>query len=91
MIAKRITLGSAAWSLAALAAMVLAPALAQACPVCMGGAEEEVRKAFILTTALLTAFPLLLIGATVWWLVRRLAAADQQATGNERVPHSPQG
>jgi arginine exporter protein ArgO len=81
----------AAWSLFAVALSLLAPEITQACTVCIGGAEEEVRKAFIITTAFLTACPLLMVGALVWWLRRTLRAADEQAIadaspGNASLP-----
>jgi hypothetical protein len=39
--------------------------------VCSGSDAEEVRSAFILTTAFLTFFPLLMIGGVLYWLHRR--------------------
>jgi hypothetical protein len=82
MIERRVTFGAIAWSLACTAALLLVPELARACPVCMGGAEEEVRKAFIITTAFLSACPLLMVGALVWWLRRVFRASAEAAEGN---------
>ncbi|MBW2272974.1 MAG: hypothetical protein JRG96_06865 [Deltaproteobacteria bacterium] len=82
MIESRIPIRRAAWSLASAALLVLLPAISQACSVCMGGAEEEVRKAFIVTTAFLSACPLLMVGALVWWLRRTLKAA---AAANDAI------
>ena len=45
------------------------PALA--CSVCAGSDPEEVRSAFIVTTAFMTFFPLLMIGGVIYWLRRR--------------------
>ncbi len=52
-------------------AIVFVPEIAAACSVCFSGRSDETRVAFIATTALLTALPLLLIGTLVWWLRRR--------------------
>ena len=77
MIMIRITSTSALWSLGAIAALLLAPSIGQACAVCMGGAEEDVRTAFILTTAFLSACPLLMVGGLVWWVRRAFRAASE--------------
>ncbi len=61
-----------------VALLVLAPRIALACPVCMGGRDDETRAAFLLTTAFLTVLPLALIGGVVWWLTRRARALEQQ-------------
>jgi hypothetical protein len=52
-------------------AVLLAPRLAAACAVCFTGRADETRTAFIATTGLLSALPILLIGSLVWWLRRR--------------------
>jgi len=77
MIMIRIRSASTLWSLGAIAALLLVPAIGQACPVCMGGAEEDVRTAFILTTAFLTLCPLLMVGGLVWWVRRAFRAASE--------------
>ena len=61
----------------AVLAIVFAPEIATACSVCFSGRSDETRRAFIATTALLTALPLLLIGALVWWLRRRAMQIQQ--------------
>ncbi len=66
---------------AAALAILLAPDIAAACSVCFSGRSDETRVAFIATTALLTALPLLLIGSLVWWLRRRALQIQQ----SERV------
>lgn len=58
------------------AAMLLGPGLAAACTVCMGGQEEESRKAFVATTALMTFLPLSVIGIAVWWFLRNALARE---------------
>jgi hypothetical protein len=55
----------------AATAMLLVPDLATACSVCFTGRADETRVAFIVTTGLMTALPLLLIGSVIWWLRRR--------------------
>jgi len=49
---------------------VLAPQISEACAVCFSGRDEN-RLAFILTTILLTALPLIMIGGMLLWLRRR--------------------
>jgi hypothetical protein len=63
--------------------VLLAPQLATACAVCFTGRSDETRVAFVVTTALLTALPLLLIGSFVWWLCRRAGQIrDAQKTAS---------
>ena len=52
-------------------AVLLVPQLAAACSVCFTGRADETRIAFLATTGLLSALPILLIGSLVWWLRRR--------------------
>jgi hypothetical protein len=52
-------------------AVLTAPRLAVACAVCFTGRADETRVAFLVTTGLLSALPILLIGSLVWWLRRR--------------------
>ena len=52
-------------------ALWLVPKMAVACAVCFTGREDETRIAFIATTGILSALPILLIGSLVWWLRRR--------------------
>ncbi len=56
---------------ALVAALLLAPRAALACPVCTGGQKAEVGRAFLLGSVTLSILPLLAIGAGVWWLRRR--------------------
>jgi NADH:ubiquinone oxidoreductase subunit 3 (subunit A) len=73
----------------AMLAIVLTPEIATACSVCFSGRSDETRVAFIATTALLTALPLLLIGGFVWWL-RRRAMQMQQSERALRAAPEPQ-
>ncbi len=50
---------------------LLVPGIAAACAVCFTGREDEARIAFLATTGLLSALPIVLIGSLVWWLRRR--------------------
>ncbi len=56
-----------------------APELARACAVCGSGTEEASRLAFILTTIFLSALPLLMVGAVLWWLWRRTRQLERDA------------
>ena len=59
------------------ALIVASPRLAQACAVCMSGREDDVQFAFIVSTAMMSVLPLLVIGAAVWWLRRRLREMEE--------------
>ncbi len=63
---------------ALVALLLLAPRIALACPVCMGGRDDATRAAFLLTTLFLSVLPLALIGGVVWWLTRRARSLEQQ-------------
>lgn len=54
----------------------LVPDSAAACSVCYVGAEES-RKAFLLTTLLLSMLPLAMFGSLFWWFRRRFRELDQ--------------
>lgn len=56
----------------------LLPTAAAACTVCMGGQEEESRKAFVGTTAFLTFFPLLMIAVAVGVFLRRALRQERE-------------
>jgi high-affinity Fe2+/Pb2+ permease len=76
-------------------AIVVAPGLAVACAVCMGGQEEASRKAFVLTTALMTFLPLAVLGIAAWWFIRAARVREEDdarriaegAIGGTRVDH----
>ena len=77
-----------AWIAGLGAALCLgAPELARACSVCTSGTEEASRLAFILTTAFLSALPLVMLGAVLWWLWRRTRQLERDA---HRRDHSSQ-
>ena len=58
-----------------------APRTSRACAVCTSAAEDSNRLAFILTTALLSFLPLLIVGGFVWdRLVRPAEEANLTAT-----------
>ncbi len=66
------------------AALALLPDLADACAVCTTGRDDETRTAFIWTTVFMSLTPLMLVGAGVFWLRRRLReqeAEQAQADG----------
>jgi high-affinity Fe2+/Pb2+ permease len=65
----------------AATALGLAPGAALACSVCMSGRDDETRAAFLATTGLLTALPLLMVGGLVWWLRRRARQLDAAEAG----------
>ncbi len=62
------------------ALVVAHPSAAHACSVCVG-AMEKGRTAFAVSTAALSALPLLMIGGVVWWVKR----SSDRATIAERV------
>ena len=58
------------------AALLLAPRLALACSVCTGGQKEEVGRAFLVGSVILSVLPLAAIGTAVWWVRRRARAIE---------------
>ena len=54
----------------------LLPDAAAACSVCYAGAEES-RKAFLLTTVLLSMLPIAMFGSLFWWFRRRFRELEQ--------------
>jgi energy-converting hydrogenase Eha subunit A len=52
----------------------LLPGIAEACAVCAPTDDEEVRMAFIVSTAFMTFFPLIVLGSVVWWIRSRYKA-----------------
>ena len=50
------------------------PGVAGACAVCFTGRTDETRIAFGISTAFMTALPLIVIGCFAWWLRRRVQA-----------------
>jgi hypothetical protein len=81
------------WLTAGVAIAVwLAPQLSDACAVCFS-ARDENRQAFTITTAFLTALPLLMVGSLVFWLRRRFYRHGQRAepriTSESPTPRHP--
>ena len=62
------------------AAIVASPQLARACAVCMSGREDDVQFAFLATTAVMSALPMLVVGGAVWWLRRRIREMEANQT-----------
>ena len=54
--------------------LVAWPGVAAACAVCFSGRTDETRIAFGISTAFMTALPLVVIGSFAWWLRRRVQA-----------------
>jgi len=67
----------------------LAPSLARACAVCMGGQEEESQLAFILMTVFMSALPLVMIGSIAWFI--RRAYREREARSQARVEGTAPG
>lgn len=63
-------------SLGVLAILVV-PRVSWACAVCSAGREDDTRTAFIVSTIGMTLLPLLLVGAVVWWLRRRILESEK--------------
>jgi hypothetical protein len=81
-------MGQIALLLALALCAALVPDAASACSVCYAGAEES-RKAFLLTTVLLSMLPLAMFGSLFWWLRRRfreLGQTEVDAIGNIAIP-----
>jgi hypothetical protein len=76
-------------------ALWLLPRVALACPVCTGGQEEAVGRAFFIGSLVLSGLPLVAVGAIAWWLRRRAralaAAAAEAAPAADRVAPAPAG
>src|SRR5262249_51847237 len=67
---KRNALCALSWSLASL------PGVALACPLCLASRDQATQIAFLLTTVLLSALPVLMIGGGIVWLARRAHAME---------------
>jgi hypothetical protein len=57
----------------ALGTLSAQPALA--CAVCFSGRDES-RIAYLLTTLVMTALPILALGAGIYWVVKKASAGD---------------
>lgn len=76
-------------------AVVAAPAVALACPVCFSG-DDASRHAYVEAALILTIIPLATIGSFVWWIRKRIRAhAAEEAVslrmnpGRDRPPARP--
>ncbi len=80
------------WCAAAVIASVLlcAPQVADACAVCLS-ATDEYRDTFAITTALLTALPLLMVGSIILWLRRRFLRLEQQSAPRPAIAAQVRG
>jgi len=67
-------------------ALLALPGAAEACSVCFSATEEN-RMAFLVTTGLLTALPLAILGGIGLWLRRRLREMEHD---HEAARHAPQ-
>jgi len=63
------------------AALVLAPELAEACPVCNSAKNEASRIAFLATTAFLSLLPLGLVAGVLLWLRHTIRAEEEVEPG----------
>jgi hypothetical protein len=75
---------------ALVALFVLAPRAALACPVCTGGQKEEVGRAMLFGSIVLSILPLLVVCAVAWWVRRRartIAARDVAAAASHAHAH----
>lgn len=79
-----------AWFAAPLATWASSAA---ACPVCFAAKGEANRQAFVGTTLFMSALPLLMVGALVWWAARRLKQHELEQTAAKTVegPGSSRG
>jgi hypothetical protein len=62
---------------ASIAAAVVVPTTAHACPTCFAGVENGLD--YFLTFILLTVMPFIAGGGLLWWLRRRFREAEQHS------------
>ena len=63
-------------------AVLCAPAVARACPVCFAARDEAERIALIGTTVFMTALPVIMIGGIIVWVARRSRELDEESSPN---------
>ena len=73
----------------AFATVSALPSLAYACPVCFAAQNEAARIAFLGTTVFLTALPVLMIGAVIYWLASR-SAEEPEAESTSATSTAPE-
>jgi hypothetical protein len=61
------------------------PGVALACPVCFAAKDEANRVAFLITTVLLTALPVIMIGGVIVWLARRAREMDLEDRAEQQA------
>jgi hypothetical protein len=74
------TLVAKTWIAAFAVLLAWAPRAGRACSVCSPGTEDANRLAFLLTTALLSFLPLIMVAAFVYWLRRRSRRIEETRT-----------
>ena len=72
---RRLGLGLGGLALA-LAALLILPDAAHACPVCFDSSDEN-RQAFLVTTAFLSLLPLGMVGGVGLWLRKRAREVEE--------------
>lgn len=67
------------------------PGVAWACPMCLASRDSATQIAFLLTTVLLSALPVLMIGGGIVWLARRAHAMDleEREQAAQALPEEP--
>lgn len=78
------------WLAFALLSLLLAPADAWACAVCLS-MRDEARQAFKDTAIFLTLLPFVFVGGIGWWVRRALRAADLDEGNALPAPPSSNG
>jgi hypothetical protein len=62
------------------------PGVALACPLCLAAKDEAVQMAFLLTTVLLSALPVIMIGGLIIWIAKRSRDLDREERAPEPLP-----
>ena len=70
-------------------AVLLAPDLARACAVCMGGDSAVFSRALLKGTALLSLLPIAVILTGIWYLRRRARQIDERSQIDQRSQLDP--
>jgi hypothetical protein len=72
------------WTQAVMLALLTAPAVANACAVCVAG-QRRALMAYFGTAVLLSVLPFVLFGGVAWWFFRqtRKMTGSEYATGVE--------
>jgi hypothetical protein len=62
------------------------PGAALACPMCLAAKDDAVQMAFLLTTVLLSALPVIMIGSLIIWIARRSIEIDREDDAPPPLP-----